>query len=171
MSDPTPDDAAPDPTGPDPTGPDPIGPHPTGTHRTGSLIDQEATAYLRTVMPFMERLGAETVLATPQEVRLRLRWAEERCTAGGILHGGALMTLADGAAAWCARLNVPAGDRTTTIESKTNFLRAVRGGFVEAVARPLHVGRTTIVVDTLLYDANHRLVARTSQTQAVLPIR
>jgi 1,4-dihydroxy-2-naphthoyl-CoA hydrolase len=160
MAEPTPATAS-DPTRPDPTGPDPA----------GSLIDQDATAYLRTVMPFMARLGAETILATPQEVRLRLRWAEERCTAGGILHGGALMTLADGAAAWCARLNVPAGDGTTTIESKTNFLRAVRRGFVEAVARPLHVGGTTIVVDTLVYDADHRLVARTSQTQAVLPAR
>jgi uncharacterized protein (TIGR00369 family) len=163
MSDPVPDAAAPDPDGPDRDGPDR-----DDTDPTASLIDQDATAYLRTVMPFMARLGADTILATPQEVRLRLRWADERCTAGGILHGGALMTLADGAAAWCARLNVSAGDNTTTIESKTNFLRAVRSGFVEAVARPLHVGRTTIVVDTLLYDANHRLVARTSQTQAVL---
>ncbi len=159
MSDPTTDaDAAPDPNATDPHGADP----------TGSLIDRDATAFLRAAMPFMDGLGAEAILATPQEVRLRLRWAEERCTAGGALHGGALMTLADGAAAWCARLNVPVGDSTTTIESKTNFLRPVRRGFVEAVARPLHVGRTTIVVDTLLYDAHHRLVARTSQTQAVL---
>ena len=58
---------------------------------------------------------------------------------------------------------------TATIESKTNFLRPVRDGHVEAVARPLHVGRTVIVVDTELRDAAGRLVARTTQTQAVLP--
>jgi uncharacterized protein (TIGR00369 family) len=80
------------------------------------------------------------------------------------------MGLADSAGATCAFLNLPEGSAATaTIESKTNFLRAVIDGHVEAVARPLHVGRTTIVVDTELRDAAGRLVARTTQTQAVLP--
>jgi len=133
--------------------------------------DQEASAYLRTTMPFTGMIGAEAVTATAEEVRLRLPWSDTLCTAGGILHGGALMALADSAGAWCAFLNVPAGAGTTTIESKTNFFRAVRAGAVEAIARPLHVGRTTIVVDTELRDADRRLVARTSQTQAVLDPR
>ena len=78
------------------------------------------------------------------------------------------MTLADAAGAVCAFLNLPAGARTTTIESKTNFLGAVREGEVTARARPLHVGKTTIVVETDLFDASGRRVARTTQTQAVL---
>jgi uncharacterized protein (TIGR00369 family) len=68
----------------------------------------------------------------------------------------------------CAFLNLPDGARTTTIESKTNFLGAVREGDVLARARPLHVGKTTIVVETDVFDANGRRVARTTQTQAVL---
>ena len=114
-------------------------------------------------------IGAEVVSASPDEVRLRLDWAPERTTAGALMHGGALMALADMAGAICAYLHLPAGAAgTATIESKTNFLRAVREGHVEAIARPLHTGRTTIVVDTDLRDAEGRLVARTTQTQAVL---
>jgi len=127
------------------------------------------TEVLRQAAPFAETLGAEVVSASPEEVRLRLEWTPGRTTAGGAMHGGALMSLADIAGAVCAFLNLP--DRatgTTTIESKTNFLRALREGHVEAIARPLHTGRTTAVVDTELRDADGRLVARTTQTQAVL---
>ena len=65
-------------------------------------------------------------------------------------------------------LNLPEGARTSTIESKTNFLGAVRDGSVRAQSRPLHVGKTTIVVETDVLDATGRRVARTTQTQAVL---
>lgn len=78
------------------------------------------------------------------------------------------MALADTVGAWCAFLNVPEGAGTTTIESKTNFLRAVRSGSVHAIARPLHIGRMVVVVDTELRDEDDRLVARVTQTQAVL---
>ena len=127
--------------------------------------------FLYAAMPFMRLLGATAMTASATEVRLRLEWDPTRCTAGDLLHGGALMGLADSAAAWCAFLNVPDGATTTTIESKTNFLRGIRDRYVDAVARPLHVGRTTIVIDTELRDADDRLVARTTQTQAVLMSR
>jgi uncharacterized protein (TIGR00369 family) len=119
-------------------------------------------------MPFARLIGAELVSASPQEVRGRLDWAPERCTTGGVLHGGVLMALADSIGAYCAVLNLPTGASTATIESKTNFFRAVREGFVEAVSTPLHVGRTTIVVQTDLHDAQGRRVARVTQTQAVI---
>lgn len=124
---------------------------------------------LRDAMPFAREMGVQLAAASPTEVRARLDWAAGRCTAGGVLHGGALMTLADAAGAVCAFLNLPAGATTSTIESKTNFFRAVRDGHVEAVTRPLHVGRTTIVVQTDLRDAEGRLVGQTTQTQAVVP--
>jgi 1,4-dihydroxy-2-naphthoyl-CoA hydrolase len=121
------------------------------------------------MMPFAAVLGVELLDATAEEVRARVAWDPSRCTAGGVLHGGVLMGLADSAGALCAFLNLPEGSAgTTTIESKTNFLRAVREGHVEAVARPLHAGRTTIVVDTELRDGGGRLVSRTTQTQAVI---
>ena len=119
-------------------------------------------------MPFAAGLGVEVTAAGKDEVRGRLTWAPERCTAGGVLHGGALMGLADSLGAICAFLNLQEGATTATIESKTNFFRAVRGGHVEAVSRPLHVGRTSIVVQTELADADARPVAVVIQTQAVL---
>jgi len=122
-------------------------------------------------MPFAKLIGAELVSASPEEVRGRVEWAPERCTTAGILHGGVLMALADSTGAYCAVLNLPSGAGTATIESKTNFFRAVREGFVESVSVPLHVGRTTIVVQTDLLDDRGRRVARVTQTQAVLTSR
>jgi uncharacterized protein (TIGR00369 family) len=124
---------------------------------------------LRASMPFVRTLGINTLVSTPGEVRARLEWAPELCTAGGVLHGGAIMALADSTGGSCAFLNLPEGaGGTTTIESKTNFLRAVRDGHVESVSRPLHAGRTVIVVETDVVDAGGRLVARVTQSQAVL---
>ncbi len=124
---------------------------------------------LRAAMPFGAFLGMEVLAASADEVRARLAWAEELCTAGGVMHGGALMGLADSTGGFCAFLNLPEDAvGTATIESKTNFFAPVREGHVEAVSRPLHAGRTTIVVDTDLFDAGGRRVARVTQTQAIL---
>jgi 1,4-dihydroxy-2-naphthoyl-CoA hydrolase len=120
------------------------------------------------VAPFAGLLGLEVTDAKPEEVRGTLAWAEERCTAGGILHGGALMGFADTLGGLCAFLNLPDGATTATIESKTNFFRAVRAGTVTGVTRPLHVGRSFIVVQTDLTDDDGRRVAQVTQTQAVL---
>lgn len=122
---------------------------------------------LTALMPFAGLTGVEIVSAAPEEVRGRLDWSSERCTTGGVLHGGALLTLADSLGGVCAYLNLRAGQSTATLESKTNFMRPVREGQVAGVARPLHRGRTTIVVETRLLDAEGRLVALTLQTQAV----
>jgi uncharacterized protein (TIGR00369 family) len=120
------------------------------------------------LMPFAQDLGVQVDAATAEEVRGRLDSRPELCTAGGVLHGGALMGLADSVGAICAFLNLPEGASTATIESKTNFFRPVRDGHVEAVARPLHVGRTSIVVQTDLADAGGKSVALVIQTQAIL---
>ena len=121
------------------------------------------------LMPFTRTIGATFTKSAAAEVRASLEWSESVCTAGGLLHGGALMALADSTGAACAFLNLPDGAQgTTTIESKTNFLRGVRDGYIEATSRPLHVGRTVIVVETDVRDASDRLVARVVQTQLVL---
>jgi len=131
--------------------------------------DAEQTAELNTAMPFGATLGLELMVADRDEVRARLAWEERLCTAGGILHGGALMSLADAAGAYLAFLNLPEGaGGTATIESKTNFFRAVREGYVHARSQLLHRGRTTIVVQTDLHDDADKHVARVTQTQAVL---
>ena len=120
------------------------------------------------LMPFSLTCGVEVDTASPEEVKAHLGWREDRCTAGGILHGGALMTLADTVGGVCAFLNLPAGATTSTVESKTNFLRALRSGNARAICRPLHVGRQTIVLATEIRDDAGKLVAFTTQTQAVL---
>jgi 1,4-dihydroxy-2-naphthoyl-CoA hydrolase len=129
----------------------------------------DLTAQLTDLIPFAGTLGLRLDKATPEEVSGRLPWARRLCTSGGVLHGGALMAMADSLGGACAFYNLPASATTSTIESKTNFFRPVTDGFVHGVTRPLHVGRTTIVVQTDLYDDNERRVAQVTQTQAVRP--
>jgi 1,4-dihydroxy-2-naphthoyl-CoA hydrolase len=118
-------------------------------------------------MPFFALIGVELLEASAELVVARLDYAPERCTAGGLLHGGALMALADGCGGVCAFLNLPEGAiGTATIESKTNFLRGVREGAVTASTRPLHAGRTTIVIETEIARADGALAAKVTQTQA-----
>jgi uncharacterized protein (TIGR00369 family) len=126
-------------------------------------------AQLKDAMPLAGTLGIELTEASAESVTGRLAWSPELTTVGGVLHGGVLMALADAVGAICAFLNLPESAQTSTIESKTNFFRAVRDGHVEATATPLHVGRSTIVVQTDIRDAEGRRVALTTQTQAVLP--
>lgn len=133
------------------------------------MTDQAATALMHQAMPFCATLSVRADKYTAQEVELSLDWAPGLCTAKGILHGGVIMALADSAGGACALLNLPKdASGTSTIESKTNFLGAVRSGTVTAIATPLHVGGTTIVVETSVRDASGRLVAKVTQSQIVL---
>jgi 1,4-dihydroxy-2-naphthoyl-CoA hydrolase len=123
---------------------------------------------LLAIMPFAATIGIALESATPQQVTGYLAWSAELCTAGGVLHGGALMTLADSLGGLCAYLNLPDGAATATISSSVNFLRPVRGGEVHATSRPLHAGRSVIVVQTELRDDSGALAAQVTQAQAVL---
>jgi 1,4-dihydroxy-2-naphthoyl-CoA hydrolase len=132
----------------------------------------DVTASIHAAMPFTAMLDVRGVRQDPGEVRLALDWAPSLCTAGGVLHGGVLMALADSAGAACAFANLPAGAAgTATIEFKSNFFAAVRGGAVTATARPLHVGGSVIVVETEIRDDAGKLVTKATQTQAVLRAR
>jgi uncharacterized protein (TIGR00369 family) len=131
-------------------------------------VNDSDYAQLRDAMPFASKLAMEIERASAERVTAKLAWAPDLCTTGGIMHGGALMSLADSAGAICAFLNLPPNATTATIASTTNMLRAVRGGEVTAETRPLHVGRTVIVVQTELRDSEERLVAQVMQTQGVL---
>ena len=126
---------------------------------------------LMSLMPFARRLGIEVSTADADRAQARMTWAPELCTAGGILHGGALMSFADSIGALVAFLGLPEGAATATITSTTQLFRPVSAGAVRAEAEALHRGRTTITVRTSLYDDNDRLVAQTTQVQAVIPPR
>src|SRR3954470_1115074 len=119
------------------------------------------------LMPFAARLGLEIENADATQAVARLAWSADLCTAGGVMHGGALMSLADSLGAVVTFLGLPRGASTATITSTTQLFRPVTEGKVRAVASILHRGRTTVTAQTDLYDAGERLVARTTQVQAV----
>jgi 1,4-dihydroxy-2-naphthoyl-CoA hydrolase len=121
---------------------------------------------LRDLIPFAAELGIELLDASPELVRARLEWTPQRTTTADVMHGGAIMSLADTCGGIGAFLNLPEGATgTATIESKTNFFRAVRGGAVTATTRPLHKGRTLIVLETELERDDGKLAAKVTQTQ------
>jgi 1,4-dihydroxy-2-naphthoyl-CoA hydrolase len=131
------------------------------------VTDAAELVALRDAMPYAALIGIELLEATPELVRGKLDWSAERCTAGGLMHGGAAMSLADSCGGVCAFLNLPMGATgTSTIESKTNFLRAVRDGSLTATSRPLHRGRSLIVVETELAREDGSLAAKVIQSQA-----
>jgi 1,4-dihydroxy-2-naphthoyl-CoA hydrolase len=132
------------------------------------MTDADPTVFIHQAMPLCAMLGVTAETLTPAVVTLSIAWADSLCTSAGLLHGGIIMVLADSAGGTVAYLNLPEGaTHTSTIESKTNFLGGVREGVVTATARPLHIGSTTIVVETEITNGD-RLVAKVTQTQAVL---
>ncbi|MDX6395375.1 MAG: 1,4-dihydroxy-2-naphthoyl-CoA hydrolase [Streptosporangiaceae bacterium] len=121
------------------------------------------------LIPFARTLGLSVVRNDPTEVQVRLDWDPDLCTSGGVLHGGVIMAAADTAGGICAFRNLPPGAAgTITVESKTNFLSAVTRGHIDAIAKPIHLGRTLIVIESDVRDDQQRLVARVIQSQLVL---
>lgn len=122
-------------------------------------------------MPFSRLMGVEVTEASPDRVAGRLEVRADLCTAGGVLHGGAVMAFADALGAIGAVMSLPEGaNGTTTIESKTNFLGAAReGSAVVAEATPLHRGgRTSVWTTRISREADGKPVAQVTQTQLVL---
>jgi 1,4-dihydroxy-2-naphthoyl-CoA hydrolase len=127
------------------------------------VIDLEA---LRNLVPFAVELEIELLEATPDLVRARLAWSPARTTDANVMHGGVIMSLADTCGGIAAFVNLPEGATgTATIESKTNFMRAVRGGSIKGTTRPLHKGRTLIVLETEVERDDGKLAAKVTQTQ------
>lgn len=115
-------------------------------------------------------MGIEFTDATPDKVVARLTVRKDLCTIGDSLHGGAIMAFADTLGAVAAILNMPQGARTTTIESKTNFIGgAPLGSRVVGESVPVHRGRTTVVCQTTVRSEAGKLVALVTQTQLVIP--
>ena len=115
-----------------------------------------------------ELLGIRFTETSRERVVAELVHREALTTIGGAMHGGTLMAFADTVGAAATVLNLPAGATTTTLESKTNFFAAGRGGTVRAESTPLHRGRRTMVWQTRVTDESGRLLSLTIQTQMVL---
>jgi 1,4-dihydroxy-2-naphthoyl-CoA hydrolase len=125
-------------------------------------------AELLASMPFALQVGVVISRADRDAVVGHLDWAPERCTVGGLLHGGALMTLADSLGAVAAYLHLPEGADTATVSSSTALLRSAREGRVSGTATVVSAGRRVVTVRTDLVDDEGRPVATTTQVQAVL---
>ena len=122
------------------------------------------------MLPFAALLGIDFVSAGPECVVAEMTVREDLCTRPAVLHGGAVMALADTLGAVATFLNLPKGAGTTTIESKTNFISAAPvGARVVGETTPLHRGRRTMVWQTRISTKEGRLVAVVIQTQLVLP--
>ena len=115
-------------------------------------------------------MGVEIKEATQEKVVATMLVRPDLCTVGGVCHGGAFMAFADTIGAVGTVMNLPAGTRTTTIESKTNFLGALPVGTrVQGECTPFHRGKTTMVWQTLVRSEAGKLCAVVTQTQMVLP--
>ncbi|MDF3073256.1 MAG: phenylacetic acid degradation protein [Alphaproteobacteria bacterium] len=121
-------------------------------------------------LPLAKTLGIEFTAAQKDMVEARMKVRPEICTRPDILHGGAVMALADTVGAAATVINLPPGAGTTTIESKTNFLAAIAiGDTAIARAKPFHRGKTTMVWQTeISRESDGRLAAVVTQTQMVL---
>ena len=115
-------------------------------------------------------MGIQLTEVTPERVVASMEVRPDLCTTGEILHGGAIMALADTLGGVATFVNLPKDTRTTTVESKTNFLHAASVGTrVIGECTALHRGKTTMVWQTLVKTENGRLCAIVIQTQMVLP--
>ncbi|HTT75594.1 MAG TPA: PaaI family thioesterase [Candidatus Binataceae bacterium] len=123
-------------------------------------------------LPFAELLGLRFISASPDRIEATMEVREDLCTTPAVLHGGAIMSLADTLGACATVLNLEDGAGTTTLESKTNFLApAPVNTTVKAECTPIHRGKRTMVWQTRVTGADGRLVAIVTQTQIVLDPR
>ncbi len=123
----------------------------------------------RDMLPFAKLLGIRFLSATAECVTAEMKVREDMCTRPAVLHGGALMALADTLGGCATSLNLGNGASTTTLESKTNFLApAVVGTTVRAECVAIHRGRRTMVWQTRVTSEAGKLLAIVTQTQMVL---
>jgi uncharacterized protein (TIGR00369 family) len=134
--------------------------------------DNLADAFNQNNTPFAKMMGVTMTLVTKERIEGELKVTPDHCTIPATLHGGAMMAMADNMGGIGAFMNMPPGSTTTTIESKTNFLRGVPAGeTAKAVTTPVHVGRTLQVWKTEIFREDGKLAAVVTQTQMIRPAK
>ena len=119
--------------------------------------------------PLADFLGTKIISVTPDRLEAELPVREEFNNRNGVMHGGAIMGFADNMGGALSHANLKPGQRTTTIESKTNFFAGIPiGDVARSVSVPLHRGRTTIVVETRITRGDGKLAAIVTQTQLMM---
>jgi uncharacterized protein (TIGR00369 family) len=121
---------------------------------------------------FVKLMQVKILNRSPERSEAELFIREELCNRRGVMHGGAVMGWADTMGGMTAAAAIKADQRTATIESKTNFFAPIpKGDTARAVCKPLHSGRTTIVLQTDITRGDGKLAAIVIQTQIVLPAK
>lgn len=130
----------------------------------------DVAAVQKLIQPlFPGLMGVRVLEITTERVLAELEVRPDLCTAGGIMHGGAYMAFADTLGAIGTLVNLPAGKSTTTTDSSTKFISGAKvNTTVRAESLALHRGRTTMVWQTSITNAEGRLCALVTQTQLVL---
>ncbi|MCB2098600.1 MAG: PaaI family thioesterase [Parvularculaceae bacterium] len=122
--------------------------------------------------PFARMIGVKMTFVTKERLEAELLVTPDHCTIPATMHGGAMMAFADNMGGCGAFLNMPEGMMTTTVESKTNFLRPVPvGQKAIAVTEPVHIGRSLQVWKTEIRREDGKIAAIVTQTQMILPMR
>ena len=130
-------------------------------------LEEPIRESMRGLLP--DHLGMIIERVTDTEVSGRLVVTRQLCTSGEVLHGGTIMAFADTLGAVGAFVNLPPGARTSTVESKTNFVRAARlGETVSATSRLLNKGRTLMLWQTEVSNADGKLLALVTQSQIIM---
>lgn len=131
-----------------------------------------AAAFNESNAPFARMIGVKMTLVTRDRLEAELLVTPDHCTIPATMHGGAMMAFADNMGGCGAFLNMPDGMMTTTVESKTNFLRPVPVGTrALAVTTPVHIGKSLQVWKTEISREDGKLAAIVTQTQMILPMR
>jgi uncharacterized protein (TIGR00369 family) len=119
--------------------------------------------------PFADFMGMRITHLSRDKVEAELVVRTELENRFGVLHGGAVMALADNLGGTATLANLPQGARTATIESKTNFFAGIPlGDTARAECTALHRGRNTMVWQTKITRSDGRLCALVTQTQIVI---
>lgn len=132
--------------------------------------DNLAAAINENNAPFAKLMGVEMTLVTKERIEGTVKVTKDHCTIPDMMHGGAIMAFADNMGGVGAFMNMPPGARTTTVESKTNFLRPIPvGQTARAVTTPVNLGRQLQVWKSEIFRDDGKLAAVVTQTQIILP--
>jgi uncharacterized protein (TIGR00369 family) len=115
-------------------------------------------------IPYVGLLGFEFVRAERGAATFALEVREELTRMGGILHGGAVVSLLDTAAAFAVHTVIEPEARTVTVDLTVHFLRPASLGRVEATARVLRRGRRVCILSVEARDAAAEIVATSTMT-------
>ncbi len=119
--------------------------------------------------PYSQSLGLELKSVEPEKVIATLRVRPDMGNRNGVMHGGAIMGAADSIGGVAAALNLEEGASTTTLESKTNFIRPIQiEDQITLTCIPLHRGRKTMIWQTTVALSDGRPAAIVTQTQLTL---